>query len=466
MVSLPIVTAVSTASWETEFVAAVERTANQIRVVRRCVDLADLLATTATGTSRAVVLSADLRRLDATALSKLRSAGLHIIALVPHGSEQIERRIRQLGVRHVFAADVTADRVIAVLVALAAQPPGPVSPNGLAGVSPASGAPAESHGEPGPPPMPVPSAGPAPVWAQPVQQPRTSSPAPPSNGFPITSRVIAVWGPTGAPGRTTVAVGVADEAARAGVPTMLVDADTYGGVIAQQLGMLDEAPGLAAACRAHHHGALDAISLTGYARQTGRNLAVLTGISRADRWPELRAEAVAGVLEQAKQLARLVVVDCGFCLEDDEELSYDTAAPRRNAATLAALGSADRVVAVGSADPTGVARLVRGLAELAESVPTPAARSPIVVMNRLRDTAMPGDPAGEVSQAMRRFAGVGQIAFIPYDRTSVDRATSVGRTVGDVTPRSPLRNALAELTVTLFSAPAQPIPFGGGLARP
>ncbi len=460
MLSLPIVTAVSATAWETEFVAAVERAGSQIRVVRRCVDLADLLAAASTGAARAVVLSADLRRLDATALSRLRSTGLHVIALVPQGSEQIERRIRQLGVQHVFATDVSTDHVIAVLAELATQPAA-VLPNGLADVSPASGLPmpqrpASSISAPG---------GPVRVASPPL-------PLPPDT-FSTNSPIIAVWGPTGAPGRTTVAVGVADEAARAGTPTMLVDADTYGGVIAQQLGMLDEAPGLAAACRAHHHGALDALTLAGYARRTDRNLCVLTGISRADRWPELRAEAIVGVLEQAKQLARLVVVDCGFCLEDDEELSYDTMAPRRNAATLAALGSADRIVAVGSADPPGVARLVRGLGELAESIDTLAARSPVVVMNRLRGTAMPGEPASEVGQAMQRFAGVGQLVFVPYDQRSVDHAASVGRTIGDVAPRSPLREALASLTATLLSAtaPAQPAPgltasSGGGWARP
>ncbi|MGH3545467.1 MAG: hypothetical protein ACRDPW_06035, partial [Mycobacteriales bacterium] len=229
-----------------------------------------------------------------------------------------------------------------------------------------------------------------------------------------------------------------------------------------------EAPGLAAACRAHHHGVLDTPTLAGYTRRTDRHLSVLTGISRSDRWPELRADAVIGVLEQARQLAQLVVVDCGFCLEDDEELSYDTAAPRRNAATLAALSSADRIITVGSADPTGVARLVRGLTELAESIDTPAARSPLVVMNRLRGTAMPGDPASEVRQAMQRFAGVGQLTFVPYDRIAADRAAAMGRTIGDAVPRSPLRNALAELAVTLLSAPvpAQLASVGQEWSRP
>ena len=47
---------------------------------------------------------------------------------------------------------------------------------------------------------------------------------------------------------------------------------------------------------------------------------MLTGITRADRWTELRAAALALVLERAKEIADVSVVDTGFCLEADEEL--------------------------------------------------------------------------------------------------------------------------------------------------
>src|SRR5262249_36215411 len=149
-----------------------------------------------------------------------------------------------------------------------------------------------------------------------------------------------------------------------GVATLLADADVYGGVVAQALGLLDESAGLAGAARLANAGSLDRAGLADLARTVGPRLRVLTGIARADRWPELRPHALDVVWSLARGLAAATVVDCGFGLEQDEELSYDTMAPRRNGATLGVLELADAVVAVGSADPIGLQRLVRGLVEL------------------------------------------------------------------------------------------------------
>ena len=76
-------------------------------------------------------------------------------------------------------------------------------------------------------------------------------------------------GPPGAPGRTTVATTLAAEIAGRGVEVLLVDADTYGGCVAQTLGLLDEAPGIAAACRAADQGLLDLPALVAH-RARGR----------------------------------------------------------------------------------------------------------------------------------------------------------------------------------------------------
>ena len=100
---------------------------------------------------------------------------------------------------------------------------------------------------------------------------------------------------------------------------------------------------------------------------------MLTGLNQAARWPELRASSLELVLDLGRRLADVVVVDAGFCLEDDDELSYDTLAPRRNAATVTALAGAERVIAVFSADPAGIVRLARELPALADLLGSPLA---------------------------------------------------------------------------------------------
>jgi MinD-like ATPase involved in chromosome partitioning or flagellar assembly len=174
---------------------------------------------------------------------------------------------------------------------------------------------------------------------------------------------------------------------------------------------------------------------------------VLTGIARAERWPELRPSALEAVLGLARSLASYVVIDCGFGLERDEELSYDTVAPRRNGATLASLDAADIVVAVASADPVGLQRYVRALAELADAVP---GCSPVTVVNRVRAAVVGGgEPQAEISAALSRYAGVTDVRFVPMDLDAYDAAMASGRTLVEVAPASPARLALQAVAASL-----------------
>src|SRR5690606_5928728 len=135
--------------------------------------------------------------------------------------------------------------------------------------------------------------------------------------------VVVVWGAYGSPGRTTVAVNLAAELAGVLEPVLLVDADTYGASVAQALSVLDEAPSLAAVCRAADQGTLDAEVLARHAPEVRPGLRVLRGLPRPDRWPEIREAALAGVVELARATARWVVVDVAPLLEQDEERSFD-----------------------------------------------------------------------------------------------------------------------------------------------
>ncbi|RZU32989.1 AAA family ATPase [Blastococcus saxobsidens] len=427
--ALQVFTAVTGAGWESELVGALDRDDHGVTVVRRCVDVAELLAAAATGTGQAALLSAELRRLDGDAVARLHAAGVAVVGLVEPGDERAAQRLRQLGVLQVLPADADPQAIATALR------------------DAVSGAPVQGRDV-----ADLRSALPAPVAP-------ADEPVPVADG---SGRVVAVWGATGAPGRTTVAVGLADEAARLDVPALLVDADVHGGVVAQVLGLLDESPGLAGAARQAGAGTLDARALVSLAWAVRPHLRVLTGLARADRWPELRPTAVTAVLEEARRLARLTVVDCAFSVEDDEELSFDTVAPRRNGATLAILEHADTVLCVTGADPVALQRCVRALDQLREVLPDV---EPVLVVNQLRRGPVPGDPREEVAVALERFTGRRPRFFLPADRRSTDAALAAGRTLAEVAPGSPLRTGLRALAADLAGVRAPAAGRRGLLTR-
>jgi MinD-like ATPase involved in chromosome partitioning or flagellar assembly len=423
--SVPVLTAVGDPRWEADLSSGLSRDEQGLAVVRRCVDLADLLSAAAAGLARAVILSADLRRLDREALSRLTLSGVAVVGLIDPADESADRRLRQLGVTHVLPHDASSTQVSAAVLSaiadlsLASATDSSLDWSGIGNVVELA--------------------------------PMTGGVAPEDNVELGAGRVVAVWGPIGSPGRSTIAVNLAAELAALGRSTLLVDADTYGGVVAQLLGVLDEAPGLAAACRLANNGSLDATSLAGVALELRPSLRVLTGITRADRWLEIRPSALRTVLGLARSLAAFTVIDCGFCLEQDEELAYDTAAPRRNGATLAALEAADDIVAVAAADPVGLARYIRAFPQCCAIAP---GRAPQTVVNRLRHGVVgPGEPRREVAAALQRYAGVTSIQAVPDDAAGVDAALAAGRTLGEVAPNSVARQAIRTIAARLAGAP-------------
>ncbi len=257
--------------------------------------------------------------------------------------------------------------------------------------------------------------------------------APASDG-----RVIAVWGPHGAPGRTTIALGLACELAREGRRVGLVDADTHAPALALATGLADEGPGFAAACRQAERGTLTTAELTRIALALG-DVDVLTGINRPARWTELGHERVRAALVACRPWADDTVVDIAAALERDEEIVSDLDGPRRNAATHAALAEADLVVAVVAADPVGVSRFVRAYPDLRAAAGAVPVR---VVVNKLRPGPLGIDARGQVRRTLERYAGVGDVWFVPWDGKAADAALLAARSVSQVSPRSALATAV------------------------
>lgn len=267
-------------------------------------------------------------------------------------------------------------------------------------------------------------------------------------------RVIAVWGPPGAPGRSTLSIQLAVELSRTGRHTALIDADTVAPSIALLLGLGDDDPGIAAACRRAELGALDAAELTRLATDldtSGGTVDVLAGINRPSRWPELSASRLSSALQACRGWAEEIVVDVAAAFDADDEATYDLAGPRRHGATTAVLAEADVILAVAAADPLGISRFLRDYAELRRlTAPTPV----MVVVNQLRTGPLGLDARGQIRRTLERFAGVEDVHFLPFDQRATDAALLHARPIGEVVPRSPLAAGIRRLAAGLVPAAA------------
>ncbi len=364
-------------------------------VLKRCVDLSDLLASAATGQADVAVVSGELGGLDADAVMQLLRDDVRCVA-VGGGEEHLAR----LGVVAVVPSTDLA--LLPDAVASAGTRELVVDPD----------------------PFLEPSAGIA----------------------TAPGRLVAVHGPAGAPGRTTLAIGLAAQHAHRGSASVLIDADPHGGAVAQHLGVLDEVSGLLAAARLVNSGSLYADSFARCRRVVADRFEVVTGLPRPDRWVEARPGVLDAVLERAAEVGD-VVVDTGFSLEDDADLGRPLS---RNQLTLDAVAAADHVVVVGSAEPTGLARLARTLVSLRDCTSAPVT----VVVNRMRDSL--GWSRRDIVGMVEGYIRAVGVHFLPEDRPATDKALVAGKSVVELGD-SALRRALADVHDAVFAAHSPPI---------
>ncbi|GAB4011734.1 AAA family ATPase [Nocardioides ultimimeridianus] len=386
----------SGAGWEQQALAVLTADPG-IVVLKRCVDVDDLVATASTGQAEVAVLGADLPGLDRAVVDTLAGHGVRLVGIA-QDPDSTRVRAGRIGLEALVAADAIADLPGVVREPASATRPAVVVP----------------------------------------LEPEAPLPSLPVGG---DGRVIAVWGPTGAPGRTTVAVGLAAQLARRGLSTVLIDADPYGGAVAQHLGVLDEVSGLLAAARLAAAGTLTA-RYAEVPRRLSDRLHLVTGLPRPDRWRELRPGTLDELVACARQGSQ-VVIDTGFDLEADP-LADPGVRPERNGLTFEALALADEIVVVGSADPVGLARLARAIRDLAEHRAREGTGHAVVrvVVNRMR--ASLGWREADVASMLAGFGAPGEVRFLPDDQPAVDRALVAGRSLvesGD----SALSKAMASL---------------------
>ena len=252
-------------------------------------------------------------------------------------------------------------------------------------------------------------------------------------------KIVTVWGTHGAPGRSTIAFNLAALAAQQGQQVCLIDADTYAPSLDALMALEDTGSGLAILCSDADRAQLDekkAGAIMERVPLKNGTFDFLSGITSSSRWPEVRARAFSEVLEWLKHRYDLVICDVAAPIEVDEELTFDGPAPRRNAATLTALGYADRVIALGEADVIGLPRLIN-LAREVQARPDLFAPETDVQywLNRSRREAAGFNPEAKMRDNWARYLSIPLAGVIPYERKVMDRLRRNGEALLEVAPR-------------------------------
>ena len=471
---------------DADILRALSQAGSGLCVVRRCADLPELLSAGMAGLAGFALLDTGFDEIDRTVLDRLARAGLSGMLLVEAHEEE---RWRSAG-WPILRRDTEPGRICAALQDLvrrggvsgaAPTGSGPAADGAdwLSAATPASTEPnTEPHTElntaaqetawleelwrqsPG-----SPEGGTAPSQLHRVSNdagaeedtgqdrlrgrepaaadtpepvlPVAASPAGDERG----GRIVLVWGPHGAPGRSTVAASLAHGLAACG-GAILVDADVEAPSLVQLLGMPEDSSALAGAARLATHGRLDAESFRRILAPVGDGLFLLGGLGRSGRWRELPPASMTEVWAQCRRAAAWTVVDVAGGPADDDVDDF-TLEPGRGAVTADLVSHADVILVVGGADPVGVRRLLQLLDEMGASM-NPAGRVEVVI-NRVRASAAGPSPQQALREALARFGGLEDIVLLPDDAATADACLLQGCTVLEQAPASALGKALSVL---------------------
>ena len=299
---------------ETDLITGVNQ--RGFTVVRRCLEAVDVLAAASIEPHAAVVVDADTPRLSADTVAAIPGLRERIVIALA-ADQEAAVRVRNWGIdRVVLLSDPDVlDRLTTELT---------------------------SHKQ---------SAHKAAVSEH--EKSRNPQPA-----MGDASGITVVYGPAGAPGRSTIALGLAEAWSRSGDRVCLIDADSIGPSLALLVGMTEDVSGVLVASRYADQGALDIRSLGSACRRLDDRLWLMSGVGSADRWHQLRPASFERVVRLCAENFDRVVIDTNPLLNvEGFDDALTTGIPSRDGVTRSALHLSDCVVVVTQPDAVSVLRL-------------------------------------------------------------------------------------------------------------
>lgn len=388
MTGLRVITVVGDAELEADIAASLGN--QEVDIVLRCVERSEVLAAIRAGAVDGMILAGPAPWIDAQCIAEARSAGIGIAA-VPRDRLDVEQFLT-LGVIAMPSGSPASDVLAALSPSGTSEPADSMSPTG-------------------------------------------------------EGRLFVVWGPKGAPGRSTVAIELASAMASVEPLTLLVDADPYGGDLKQLLGVVDDIPSIVWAARAAAKGQLQRKSITSELRRAGRDGPVLLpGIPRPELWTDVSGYGWTELLGQLRGMFRNVVIDVGFCLEPSHVAGFDPEDGRNRIARMS-VASADQIIAVMSAEPIGIKNMAAAIGTLDEIA---GSEQVMLVANRLR-SGSEREVTAIVAKHMKRTLS----ATIPYEPAAVLEALDNARAISEQVPGSRVVAAVREIAARC-GAPIRP----------
>ncbi|MEY4647695.1 MAG: hypothetical protein RL009_111 [Actinomycetota bacterium] len=245
-------------------------------------------------------------------------------------------------------------------------------------------------------------------------------------------QVITVWGPSGAPGRSTVAINLGDALHRLGRRVLLIDCDVFNPSLALMLGAHQSGHTLATLFAALARN--PAVDLGDYLVRIRRDrFALIAGLSNPARWAELSLELFPRVLAAA-HVFDFVVFDVAGDIASTTSSGSARAGPDLITRFLVREGW--HLVVVGDSNILGIDRLARVASQVRRLRPN---ASIDFVLNRRPRTSGITDTHREL---FHRLTKESITATLPYDRKTISAALERGCTASAIRQRGEFSNAM------------------------
>ena len=378
-----IIVALGLVEWESQFVSGLGHPMFGLNVARRCVDGVDVRAAIQVIDCQGVIVTDATPRIDQDLLAELGEIPLIAITSNPDFWNDF-------GVAHCISLDSTNPTSFVKLVAE--------------------------------------------YLSEETQAPKAVTPA--------KGLHIAVAGFGGSCGRTMTTKELGWQLAKHFGSSIMIDADTYGPSLDQELGYEPNLNGILEVCRSLEKRSELAQHDFDLLPEIEPGLSVIPGLPRVSRWTDLRVPALRELWLRAKQQYEFVISDVGPILELDHSLLHETSLPRRHATALTALESAQVTIICARADSVGLARLVRGYLEFHELF----SKSDVhVVLWGVSSVAH----ARDVCSAVSRHTGIGSITVIPFDWEASQNALMSNSFISKQNPKHEIAKQFEKLANTI-----------------